>query len=62
MGGGNSKEKATQLNEDEYLRMLKRRRQRAAEMHQKESHQRGKAYQELKNQYDQRKTTVSTNI
>jgi len=30
--------------------MLKRRRQRAAEMHEKESHMRGKAYQELKNQ------------
>ena len=49
MGGKESKEKSSNLNEDEYLRMLKRRRQRAADIHQKESHMRGKAYQELKN-------------
>jgi len=49
MGGNASKEKSGNLNEDEYLRMLKRRRQRAADIHQKESHMRGKAYQELKN-------------
>ena len=47
MGGNNSKLKAAQ-HEDEYLRMLKRRRDRTAEMHQKESHMQGKAYQELK--------------
>lgn len=52
MGGGNSKPKATQ-HEDEYLRMLKRRRDRTAEMHQKESHMQGKAYQELKKQGQQ---------
>ena len=39
--------------------MLKRRRQRAADMHQKESHMKGKAYQELKNQQQQRQLTLS---
>ena len=51
MGGGSSREKSDKSisqSEEEYLRMLKRRRQRAAEMHEKESHMKGKAYQELK--------------
>jgi len=49
MGGGNSKDKSTSSanTQDEYWRMLKQRRQRAAEQHEKESHMRGKAYQEL---------------
>ena len=44
---GSSGANAT-YNQDEYLKMLKRRRQRAARQHEEESTQRGKAYEELK--------------
>ena len=54
MGGNSSSREKSQVNEEEYLRMLKRRRQRAADIAHKESHQRGKAYQELKNQQEKR--------
>lgn len=46
-GMGSSGANAT-YNQDEYLKMLKRRRQRAARQHEEESTQRGKAYEELK--------------
>lgn len=48
MGNSNGKDKSNKLNnEEEYMRMLKRRRQRALEKHEKEAHDKGKAYQEL---------------
>ena len=48
MGNNPNKEKSTFSNDDEYWKMMKRRRERNALMAVKGSSEKGKAYQELK--------------
>ena len=48
MGNNPNKEKSTFSNDDEYWKMMKRRRERNTQMAVKGSSEKGKAYQELK--------------